>query len=116
MADNINDAEPIGIDSAFLLAYTMTGGTVDLRHVPGTNIAPALALANTALQPADLGDSGKFPADYYLTVDQYNAALAAQNAYIVALETRITQLEAMIGVSNVIVFENNVFEPGVFVS
>lgn len=53
------------------------------------------------------------PADF-ISVSAHSAAVAVKDAQIADLQAQINTLAAMIGTGSVVVFESDVFEPGVF--
>ena len=108
-ADNVNDAEDINIDSegGYILVMTLNGGTADLRKTDATALAARLQKADTALQEGDVGGAAMKDEDYYVPLSTHLAVVAGLNA-------RLEAIEAIIGAGQIVVFEGNVFEEGVF--
>jgi hypothetical protein len=99
----------------YLFGIDAAGGSVAGWRMPVTAVKTASDLAGTALQPADVAPmayedpAGWVPrSEYDVTV----ANLTSQNSYLAA---RIAQLESLMGIEGVPVYEAGIYEPGVYV-
>lgn len=100
------DGYLFGLDSAGL---NVTGW-----KMPVSDVKAGTDLASTALQPVDVADMAyEDPADW-VPRDEHDATVASLTATTVFLQEQITQLQALIGVGSIGVFDADVYEPGVY--
>jgi hypothetical protein len=85
------------------------------RRLSVDEVRAGVDLASTALQPGQVTSIVNESSDAYIRVEDHQAALAAQNTVISSLESRLAILEGSVGSTGVVVYEADVFEPGVYI-
>jgi hypothetical protein len=115
MAD-VNEGATKTLDQSgyFTGWYEDPPGTLNWLKIPISDLKNVKDQATLALKPSDVGDMAYAnSADFQSTED----AAIAYNALNVELQValaRIVALESLIGISGIVVFDADVFEPGVF--
>lgn len=115
MAENLNTAPAQTLaDGGYFVAMQKPGANVSLKIIPVSTVKAAADLAATALQAEDVANMAyEDPADW-VPRSEYVAAIAGLTTENAALQVRVSQLESLIGVGSIAVFETGVFEDGVF--
>jgi hypothetical protein len=117
MADiNLNSLtnKALSVGSGYLFGIDESGGSVSGFKMPVTDVKAASDLAATALQPAAVADMAyEDPADW-VPRSEYDADLATLAATNAFLQAQIEELQGLIGVGSIAVYETDVYEPGVY--
>lgn len=102
-------------DGGYFLVFQQSGGTVVMKRLSMSEINALLDKADAALTEDDVGDMALESKDDYMLVADFTTTVAGLNLVIAEQNERITQLEGLIGIGSIVVYEEGVYEPGVYV-